>query len=83
MQSNVKKQKKQSELKHAYTSTKRACDSVLKINLTYITLSSNHVILKWQQVELLWHTKNTITCSHYNTVHPANPRPENQFMFII
>jgi len=27
-----KKQKRQSELKHAYTSTKRACDSVMKIS---------------------------------------------------
>jgi len=40
------------------TSTKRACDSVMKIskiffsNITYITLSSNHVIPKHQQVEL-------------------------------
>ena len=29
-------------------------------NITYITLSSNHVILKRQQVELPRHTKNTI-----------------------
>jgi len=39
------KEKKQSELKFAYTSTKRACDSLIKIsknffsNITYITLS--------------------------------------------
>jgi len=66
------------------TSTKRACDSVMKIskiffsNITYITLSSNHVIPKRQQLELPRHTKNTITCSHYNTLHPANPRPEKK-----
>jgi len=96
MQSNVKKQKKKkkekeekSELKHAYTSTERTRDNVMKIsknffsNIIYITLSSNHVILKHQKVELLQHTKKTITCSHYNTLHPANPRPENQFMFVI
>ena len=72
MQRNVKKQKRgkkekkkeKNELKHhkhAYTSTKRDCDSVMKIsknffsNITYITLSSNQVILKRQQVELLRH----------------------------
>jgi len=48
-------------------------------NITYITLSSNHVIVKRQQVELPRHTKNTITCSRYNTLHPANHRPENLF----
>jgi len=47
-----KRKKEKSELKHAYTSTKQTCDSVMKIsknlfsNITYITLSSNHVILK-------------------------------------
>jgi len=30
-------------------------------NITYITLSSNHVILNRQQVELPRHTKNTVT----------------------
>jgi len=51
--------KKQSELEHAYTSTKRSCDNVMKIskdffsNIKYIALSSNHVIFKRQQVELL------------------------------
>jgi len=52
MQSNVKKQKRRkrflkekSELEHAYTSTKRTCDSLIKtsknflFNITYITLS--------------------------------------------
>ena len=98
MQCNVKKRKrkkekkekkKKNELKHAYKSTKLVCDSsVMKIsknfssNITYTTLSSN-VTPKRQQVELPRHTKNTITCSHYNILHPANPSPENQFTLII